>query len=232
MCRVLFLMVALCLAVSTAMAQDPVTVDPKHYKLEFENDQVRVLRISYGPHEKSVMHEHLPGVEIFLTDVHVKFTLPDGKTEEAHAKAGQVIWGQRGKHLPENLDHKPLELILVEIKTQPGASPLALDPARDPVQVDPKHYQVEFENDQVRVLRIRYGPREQGKLHTHRPRVGVWLTDAHVKHTYPDGTADESRSQAGGVGWGEAVTHQGENLSDQPFEVVVVELKRKPATTR
>ncbi|MFQ5845458.1 MAG: hypothetical protein ACE5JG_10785, partial [Planctomycetota bacterium] len=63
----MFLMVALCLAVSTAMAQDPVTVDPKHYKLEFENDQVRVLRISYGPHEKSVMHEHLPGVEVFLT---------------------------------------------------------------------------------------------------------------------------------------------------------------------
>ena len=34
-----------------AMAQDPVKVDPKHYKVEFENSQVRVLRIKYDPHD-------------------------------------------------------------------------------------------------------------------------------------------------------------------------------------
>ena len=55
-------------AAAPAMAQDPVKVDSKHYKVEFENDQVRVLRISYGPHEKSVMHEHPASVAIFLTD--------------------------------------------------------------------------------------------------------------------------------------------------------------------
>jgi len=32
--------------------------DPKHYSLEFENDQVRVLRVRFGPHEKGVRHEH------------------------------------------------------------------------------------------------------------------------------------------------------------------------------
>jgi hypothetical protein len=39
----------------SSFAQDAVKVDPKHYKVEFENDQVRVLRITYGPGEKSVM---------------------------------------------------------------------------------------------------------------------------------------------------------------------------------
>lgn len=34
--------------------EDPVKVDPKHYKAELENDQVRVLRISYGPRSQSV----------------------------------------------------------------------------------------------------------------------------------------------------------------------------------
>jgi hypothetical protein len=38
------------------MAQDPVKVDAKHYTVEVENDKVRVLRIRYGPREKSVMH--------------------------------------------------------------------------------------------------------------------------------------------------------------------------------
>src|SRR5467141_4002987 len=61
---------------------DPVKVDPKHYKVDFENDRVRVLRISYGPREKSVMHSHPDGMAVFLNDQHSRFTLPDGKTEE------------------------------------------------------------------------------------------------------------------------------------------------------
>ena len=32
-------------------AQDPVKVDPKHYKIKFENNEVRILRINYGPGE-------------------------------------------------------------------------------------------------------------------------------------------------------------------------------------
>ena len=59
----------MCLAVSAALAQDPVKVDPNHYKVEFENAQVRVLRIHYGAHEKSVMHYHPASVAVFLTDV-------------------------------------------------------------------------------------------------------------------------------------------------------------------
>ena len=38
--------------------QDPVKVDPKHYKVEVENEKVRVLRVNYKAHEKSVMHSH------------------------------------------------------------------------------------------------------------------------------------------------------------------------------
>ena len=115
--RPLLVLVALSL-VSTApvLAQDPVKVDPKHYKVEFENEQVRVLRISYGVGEKSVMHEHPNAVAVFLTDGNVKFTTPDGKSEERPAKAGATIWSPGGKHLPENIGSKPFELILVELK--------------------------------------------------------------------------------------------------------------------
>ena len=44
---------------------DPVKVDPKHYKVEFENESVRVLRISYAPGEKSVMHYHPNAVAVY-----------------------------------------------------------------------------------------------------------------------------------------------------------------------
>lgn len=97
-------------------AQDAVVVDPKHYKVEFENDDVRVLRITYGPHEKSVMHEHPANVAVFLTDGSGQFTMPDGKTIGWHSKAETVEWDAGGKHLPENLGDQPFELILVELK--------------------------------------------------------------------------------------------------------------------
>jgi quercetin dioxygenase-like cupin family protein len=99
-----------------AMAQDPVKVDSKHYKVEFENDRVRVLRVKYGPHEKSVMHEHPANVAVFLTDASTTFTTPDGKTVAGDIKAGTVQWDAGSKHLPENVGDKPFEVILVELK--------------------------------------------------------------------------------------------------------------------
>jgi hypothetical protein len=122
MYRILFLSSVLYLVALPAIAQDPVKVDPTHYKVESENDQVRVLRIHYGPYEKSVMHGHPGGVAVFLTDQHTKFTYPDGKTEELRAKSGESRWIKGGKHLPENLSGKPFELILVEMKSRPAKS--------------------------------------------------------------------------------------------------------------
>jgi quercetin dioxygenase-like cupin family protein len=116
----LFIASVIVLAEKTALAQDPVKVDPKHYKVEFENDQVRVLRITYGPHEKSVMHDHPAGQVVYLTDSHVKFGLPGGKSEDMQGKAGQTAWTLAGKHLPENVTDKRLEAILVELKAKPA----------------------------------------------------------------------------------------------------------------
>lgn len=99
------------------MAQDAVTADPGHYEVESEDDQVRVLRIRYGPGEKSVMHGHPRSLGVNLTDIHVRFTLPDGNTEEVRQKAGDVQWYPATEHLPENLGDQPLELIFVEFKT-------------------------------------------------------------------------------------------------------------------
>jgi quercetin dioxygenase-like cupin family protein len=101
-----------------AMAQDPVKVDPQHYKVEFENSQVRVLRIHYGPHEKSVMHWHPGAVAVFLTDGSGKFTFPDGHTQPVDFKAGTMQWTAAGKHLPENVGDKPFEVLLVELKAK------------------------------------------------------------------------------------------------------------------
>jgi quercetin dioxygenase-like cupin family protein len=108
--------VALLSGAAVARAQDPVKVDPKHYTVEFENDQVRVLRIHYAPGDKSVMHVHPDSVAVFLTDQTAKFTYPDGKSEEVTGKKGTSKFIPAGPHLPENIGKGPLEVVLVELK--------------------------------------------------------------------------------------------------------------------
>jgi hypothetical protein len=98
-------------------ALDPVKLDPDHYKVEFENDRVRVLRVNYGPRERSVMHSHPDGIGLFLTSQHSRFAFTNGRSTENHFKAGEVKWLPEGTHLPENLGDQPIELILVELKT-------------------------------------------------------------------------------------------------------------------
>jgi quercetin dioxygenase-like cupin family protein len=96
---------------------DPVKVDSKHYTVELEDEKVRVLRIRYGPHEKSVMHSHPALVGVMMTDGHIRFSYPDGKVEDVEVTAGQVLSFPALDHLPENLSDKPFEVIAVELKT-------------------------------------------------------------------------------------------------------------------
>ena len=95
---------------------DPVKVDPKHYKVEFENEKVRILRISYAPGEKSVMHYHPDSVAVFLNDAKARMTTPDGKSQDVPGKAGESSWAPAGSHLPQNIGDKPFEVVVVELK--------------------------------------------------------------------------------------------------------------------
>jgi len=110
--------VLLALIPEQALAQDPTEVDSTHYSVIFENDQVRVVRINYGPSEKSVMHYHPDGVAIYLSDAQAQFTLPDGTLMDAGGQAGDAFWAPAGNHLPENLSEaEEINVILVELKT-------------------------------------------------------------------------------------------------------------------
>ena len=94
-------------------------VDPDHYKLIFENEKVRVVRITYGTGEKSVMHYHPDAVAVMMTDNISTFTLPDGEVIEISAEHGDAVWTPAGEHLPQNVGDKPVEVILVELKEKP-----------------------------------------------------------------------------------------------------------------
>ena len=102
--------------VPVVSAQDAAKVDSKHYTVISENEKVRILKVHYGPHEKSVMHSHPAGVAVFLTDSKARFTYPDGKTEDVNTKAGDAQYTPAVTHLPENLGDSGMDVIVVELK--------------------------------------------------------------------------------------------------------------------
>jgi quercetin dioxygenase-like cupin family protein len=108
--------IVLGLAVSSALAQDPTKVEPKHYKLDFENEHVQVVSIHYGPHEKSQMHEHPGGVVVVITGGHLRFTDQNGKVQEVYAKAGEARWFPPFKHKVENLGDESYNAVYVAVR--------------------------------------------------------------------------------------------------------------------
>jgi len=111
----------LCLCVVPILsAQDAAKVDPKHYTVMSENDQVRILKVHYGPHEKSVMHSHPNSVAVFLNDSKAQFTAADGTKTDMAFKAGDAQSALAGTHLPENVGDTGMDLILIELKAAPA----------------------------------------------------------------------------------------------------------------
>ena len=83
---------------------DPPKVDATHYKVEFENEYVRVLRIHFGPREKGATHEHiLNRVVLYLND-------------QTAAKADEVRMSGAATHAEENASDQPADRIAVELK--------------------------------------------------------------------------------------------------------------------
>jgi quercetin dioxygenase-like cupin family protein len=103
---------------SLALAQDPIKVEPSHYKLAFENEYVQVVNVTYGPHEKSGLHAHMGGVVVVLTAGHLRFTDENGKTQEVFAKPGDPRWFPPFKHRVENLGDTTYNAVYIGIKSK------------------------------------------------------------------------------------------------------------------
>jgi beta-alanine degradation protein BauB len=116
-----------------SLAQDPTKVEPRHYKLDFENDRVQVLSVHYAPHEHSVLHEHPGGVVVILTEAHLRFTDENGKTREIFSKPGEARWYPPFKHRVENLGDTPYDAVYIGLKsraTTSNAQPLTEEEAK------------------------------------------------------------------------------------------------------
>jgi uncharacterized RmlC-like cupin family protein len=202
-----------------------LVVSAQDRSVPVDNDQVKVLKVTQAGHIKTRLHKHdMNRVMIYLQPGTQTIEYQGAKTAHLHWKAGEALWSPKaGMHIAEITSDNPVTIVELELK---NAGRKVTPPAMDPVKVSPKQYKVELDNDQVRVMRSKIGPKGSVPMHEHGlNRVVVFLTDQDFKVTKSDGTSAMSKHKAGDVIWSTPVTHKEENLSDQPFEIMIVEIK-------
>jgi len=164
--RALTISIALLLcSVLRISAQDPTKAAPDTYKLQFENDYVKILHVTYAPRSKVPVHDHsrFPAAYVYLSDsgpirfVHSGWddpVLTRPATRAGSFRLSPTRFDDE-THAVENNGSLASEFLRIEIKTE-APNRASLSGRFAPFAGDRKQgaSKVEFDNTQLRVTRI------------------------------------------------------------------------------
>lgn len=218
--RLALVAAGVCLAGSTGLAQDPVKVSPKHYRVVVDNARVRVLHVVAPAGEKTAMHDHPDNATVILTDGKIVFTGADGKSETVEAKAGQTMWSGPQKHAGSNTAAAPLEAIVVELK---GSAPpkATLPTSRPGASITPL-----FDNPRAAAFRITADAtfkEAPGTTHDYDQLVIAPGAASFSVEIGGKTTTTWKRGDVVFIGRGEP--HQAQNTSGKPQDLIVISIK-------
>lgn len=206
-----------------AAPPDAVAGDPSRYAVLYENEIAQMIRVTYPAGARSVMHSHPAGCAIFYKDATLKTTLSSGEVRTHEHRAGDVACSDAHSHIVENAgrDTEFIQVHLQKRKTfdhlQTGRS--LVYPSRikapDPIDADPAHYFVQFENDVVRLARIRVPGGVKTPMHAHLAYCIVEIRDM------------ETGVKAGDASCGDAMAHESLNNAKSVNEAITIEFKNR-----
>lgn len=192
-------------------------------QVEFENDQVRVLRLRYGPLATTGMYEDPDRVVIPLSDLDVVETFPNGGSAEIHKSSNAPFWGAATRHSIESQSAQPAEAI--EVALLGDEEKFVHASTQDPSAGDALHFRMLLDERRVRVLGVHLGPREQSRVVRHTDGVLVALSEAHVIAAASAGDTRRFDLSRGEAAWWPAGAECIANSSNSPAELVWLELK-------
>lgn len=231
---------SLCLLASQAIAQDPLKALPEAYKLQFENEWVKVTRVHYGPREKLPAHQHTQTASayVYLSDggpvVFKHIGLAYGAVTRPATKAGtfRLYRGLQEIHEVENLSDLPSDFLRVEFKTEPiNDKTLYGRFNREAYPAGENFQKVQFENDQVRITRLVGAPGKSLEVSTGptEPALLVALVPSTLKTAGGKGKPAAWKLDIGQTKWVAAGEPQSlENTGGAPAELLRFDFKTKP----
>ena len=204
-----------------ALAQDPVKVDPAHYKVLLENPSVRVLSINYPVGATSKVHQHPDSIAVMLADAKVKFATADGKSEDQEMKNETATYTPAGTHTPTNIGAGPVKGILVEFKT-PAPGKATLPASREGMTLN-----VLAEGPRAMAYRSTASPtfaEPAGSKHDF-DQVVIALGDTALSLSI-DGKPAKTTWKRGDVQFiGRGVAHEAKNTGGKPGDMIIVAIK-------
>jgi oxalate decarboxylase/phosphoglucose isomerase-like protein (cupin superfamily) len=210
----------LCLSVAVH-AQDPMKVAPANYKLVLENPSVRILRVSVPPGGKSAMHAHPDHIVIPLSASKVRFTLPDGKTQDNDLAAESAMYVPAGSHSPVNVGNVAVDAIVIEFKSPaPGAATL-------PANREGMAMKVLAEGPRALAYRSTAAPdfkEPPGSKHDY-DQVVIALGSAQMSLTLEGQKPKTSWTRGETVFIPRGMGHTSSNASGKPVDFVIVAIK-------
>ena len=216
---------SICLVVLTSVIGAPVLLSESQEQI-IDNAKVRVLRVTIKPGETTeIDHPELNRVIVWMQQGSGNVISSSRQGKKISWKQNEAQWEAAGSSQPMKLEtNVPATEIVIELKGK-GDGHAASSP-QNPWLVDPRHYKIDFENNDVRVSRARIGPKESTALHEHSlNRIVIYLTPMDFQIDPEGKPSQHSVQKAGAIVWGDPARHTEHNLSDKPFEAVVIEPK-------
>jgi predicted metal-dependent enzyme (double-stranded beta helix superfamily) len=239
----LFAIIMPALLFPAAFSQEATQTAPWAYKLRFENEWVRVIRVHYEPREKIPAHAHTkwPCVYVYLNDGgpiifrhkgwdHPELTRPATKAGGIRISPTTAV---NEVHEVENPTDIPSDFLRVEFKTKPvGRESLRGRFYREEYPAGENFRQVQFENEQIRVTRLICAPHKSLDVTASlsEPALFVLLS---VSRLRTKSTVKQTTLEPGQTIWMVGGQHERfENLGDTPLELLRLDLRTAPVESK
>ncbi|HEY8459942.1 MAG TPA: hypothetical protein VIM99_06145 [Blastocatellia bacterium] len=234
-----FLAIIILLA-APAPAQDPVKAAPQAYKLDFENDWVKVLRAHYPAKTKLPEHDHpaTAAAFVYLNDSgpvifkHVGLGYGAITRPAVKARAFRLWYAVKETHEVENDGDTPSDFVRIEFKTEPvNARSLRGKFQPEEYPAGENFQKVQFDNEQIRATRLAVAPRRKLAVSAaaNEPALIVALVPASFKIKKGKARPSKISFEAGQTTWLEqGATIEFENAGDAPAEMLRFDLKTRP----
>jgi hypothetical protein len=226
--------------VPRAQAQDPLKLLPDNYKLQFENEWVRVTRVHYAPHSTLPVHAHTtaPSAYVYLNDAgpvifkHIGLSYGAVGRPATVAREFRLHRAVQEVHEVENPSDTPSDFLRVEFKTEPlGEAALRGRFYPESYPPDENFVKVVFENEQIRVSRRACAPHKSCDLSPGPEVPGLLVAVTPVPMASPGGAA--SSLDLGQTEWVAAGANRMiENRAPTSAELLLFEFKTPPVAGR
>jgi hypothetical protein len=224
-------------------ADDPVNSLPDSYKLQFENEWVKVVRVTYAPHAKLPAHAHTTwaAAYVYLNDSgpvifkHVDKDYHAITRPATKARSFRLYRAVEEQHEVENTSDLASEFLRVEFKTEPrDTHTLRGRFYSEPDAAGERAEHLQFDNAQLRVTRLMLAPLRHVRVTTTvlEPALLIAVTPAELAIVSGSREVAPPVLALGQARWIDVNTTANiENRGPEPIEILRFDLKTAPVQT-